>query len=101
VIAPRTLAPSPGSASLTAMSRWNTDDEIKPATVAGSLSAHVRVTATCSHCHRDSILDLDAMVAAGYGVKPLMSLPLRCEGCGGRGHGIIACGRRLAQPLGS
>lgn len=76
------------------------DDTPEPATVAGSLAAHIRVTATCSHCHRDSVLDLDAMVAAGYGLKPLLSLPLRCEGCGGRGHGVIVCGCHLSQPLG-
>jgi hypothetical protein len=33
------------------------------------------VSTTCSHCHRDSILNLDAMVAAGYRLEPLMSLP--------------------------
>jgi len=81
------------------MSRWSADDEIKPAAVAGSLAAHVRVTATCSHCHRDSILDLDALVAAGHGLKPLISLPLRCGECGGRGHGIIVDGAHLGVPL--
>jgi hypothetical protein len=83
------------------MNRWHADDEIRPATVSGSFAAHVRVAATCSHCHRDSILDLDALVAAGHGLKPLRSLPLRCGECGGRGHGIVVCGCHLAQPLGS
>lgn len=69
------------------MNRRSAEDEIRPATVAGSLAAR--------------ILDLDAMVAAGYGLKPLLSLPLRCGDCGGRGHGVIVDGAHLGVSLGS
>lgn len=67
------------------MTRWNTDDAIKPATVAGSLAAHVRITAVCQHCHRDSLLDLDALIAAGHGLKPLISRRYGAEDAVGEG----------------
>jgi len=75
-------------------------DEPHPATVAGAHAAHVRVTATFAHCHRDAMLDLAALVAAGHGRTALHDLPLRCEKCGQRGHGIIVDGSRLTRPLG-
>ena len=74
--------------------------DTRPATVAGSLAAHVRITATCKHCHRDAVLDLAALDRAGHGRTALLDLPLKCAECGGRGHGIIVSGEHLAQPLG-
>ena len=92
-------SPAAGFRYPDSMTRRFDDDTPDPATVAGSFAAHVRVTATCSHCHRDSVLDLGALVAAGYGLTPLLSLPLRCGECGGRGHGVIVDGAHLGVPL--
>jgi hypothetical protein len=82
------------------MARRSAPDEPSPATVASSHAAHVRVTATCKHCHRDAQLDLAALLAAGHGCIALRDLPLRCETCGQRGHGIIVDGSRLTRPIG-
>ena len=71
-----------------------------PATVASSLAAHVRVFATCSHCHHDCELDLAALAAAGHGATALLALPLRCEQCGRRGHGVVVDGHASSRPLG-
>jgi len=70
------------------------------ATVASSLAANVRVFATCSQCHHDRALDLAALAAAGHGATALLALPLRCEQCGQRGHGVVVDGHALSKPLG-
>jgi len=77
-----------------------THEDLPPATVASSLAAHDRVFATCNHCHHDRPLDLAALAAAGHGATALLALPLRCEQCGQRGHGVIVDGSGSSRPLG-
>ena len=52
-----------------------------------------RVDAVCPVCNRWRELDLKWLISTGQGDIPLISLPLRCEKCGQRGHKVIVSGR--------
>ena len=52
-----------------------------------------RVDAVCTACDHWAMLDLEDLVRRGFGDVPLIRLPLRCAGCGKRGHKVVASGR--------
>lgn len=53
------------------------------------------------NCHRDSVLDLDALVAAGHGLKPLLSLPMPMMSGRRSGPRASLHGRQEVECLGS
>jgi hypothetical protein len=55
-----------------------------------------RVDAGCVACDRWVTLDLDDLIRRGLGDVPLIRLPLRCSGCGRKGHKIVVSGRSYA-----
>jgi hypothetical protein len=64
----------------------------EPPTAREYVNIH-RVDCLCPHFDRWRQLDLAAIVAAGQGDIPLISLPLRCSACGKTGHQIKVSGR--------
>ena len=61
-------------------------------TVRRNVDQSHEVTAYC-HCGHGAVLDLKALLEAGYGETELVDLPLRCPACGEKGHRItISCG---------
>jgi hypothetical protein len=61
-----------------------------------SLAAHCSVTAMCKHCSNRATLDLETLIRAGHGDKPLLELPLRCSRCREFGHQVVVSGRSFA-----
>jgi len=70
----------------------NPSDISSPPTARDYSGVH-RVDAVCLTCDHWSVLDLPALVAAGYGDVPLIRLPLRCAACGRPGHRVVVSGR--------
>ena len=67
--------------------RFSNEDAGTLPTPRAYLGVH-RVAAICRSCDRIVDLDLAALIDAGLGDVPLICLPLRCVGCGHRGHTI-------------
>ncbi len=45
-----------------------------------------RVSVFCRACGRHAFLDVPGLLAAGHGERAVVGLPVRCQGCGGRGE---------------
>lgn len=45
-----------------------------------------RVSVFCRVCGRHAFPDVPALLAAGHGARAVVGLPVRCQGCGGRGE---------------
>jgi hypothetical protein len=66
--------------------RDDPDEPRRPPTPRTTLRARCRVSIYCNHCSNSSQLDLEGLIAAGYGDTALLDLRLKCQRCGSLEH---------------